>query len=400
MILKPTRIVILGSTGSIGKNVIKVVNHLNNLNKRKSVNKKIEIFGLVANSNWSLLRKQIKSVKPYIAALTDKKASDVLIRYFKNSKVKLCKDKDEIHKLISHSKVDVVVVAISGAEALPFTLTAIKAGKSLALANKEVLVMAGDTVTKMAQRNRVNIMPIDSEHSAIFQALNCGQASEVKRVILTASGGPFYNYSRKRLKKIMPKQALKHPTWKMGPKVTIDSATLMNKALEIIEARWLFNLEPEQIKVLIHPQSIVHSMVEFQDGSTIAQMGQPDMRIPIQFALTYPKRQFGLDTKDIWQKPRTFVFTEPDKKRFPAIALAYNVLDRGGTVGAVFNAANEKAVSLFRNKEIFFTDIVPLVKKVMNKHKTVKKPKLKDILKADKWAREVTTSKLLSKGFN
>jgi 1-deoxy-D-xylulose-5-phosphate reductoisomerase len=276
---------------------------------------------------------------------------------------------------------------VTGAAGLPASLWAIQSGKTLALANKESMVMAGGLLMKLARQKKASIIPVDSEHSAIFQALHCGQPDEVKQIILTASGGPFYNRSTRELKKVTPRQALNHPTWRMGPKITIDSATLMNKALEIIEAHWFFGLKPSQIKVVIHPQSIIHSMVEFRDGSIMAQMGKPDMKIPIQFALTYPRRLTGANGRLFFHQHLNLSFQEPDRKKFPALNLAYEVIRRGGTSGAVLNASNEEAVKLFLQKKISLTDIVLITKKILNRYRVIKNPSIQQILAADAWAR-------------
>ncbi|MBI4833384.1 MAG: 1-deoxy-D-xylulose-5-phosphate reductoisomerase [Planctomycetes bacterium] len=382
------KIIILGSTGSIGQNAVKVVTHLNNLNKKGVIKEKVEVAGLVANSNWPLLLKQIKTVKPKSVALIDKNASDALASRLKHYPVNICQTRDDIHRMIGEPSVNMVLVAISGAEALPFTMTAINAGKNLALANKEVLVMAGEIIIPLASKKGITILPVDSEHSAVFQALHCGNHSDIKQVILTASGGPFYNHKKQALNKITLEEALKHPTWKMGEKITIDSATLVNKALEIIEAHWLFNLSVGQIKVVIHPQSIVHSMVEFRDGSIIAQMGKPDMKTPIQFALTYPERLPASNGTIINNCLPDLTFSKPDKDRFPALKLGYQVVEEGGTSGAVLNAANEEAVKMFRARKIHFTDIIPLAQKTLNKHKIIANPTIRDIWEADEWARK------------
>lgn len=411
---KPMRVVILGSTGSIGRNAIEVIKHLNTLQRHGLLKRKIQIRGIFANSNWRLLLKQAKSVKPDAIGLMNPESLNTLSRYLTSHSRRnvggliLCRTEKEINKIITDSKVDIVLVAISGACALPFTLNAIKAGKTLALANKEVLVMAGEILTSYARRKGIEIRPIDSEHSAIFQALHCGKPNEVRRVILTASGGPFYSRNQNSLKKVTPKQALNHPTWQMGEKITIDSATLMNKALEIIEAHWLFNLSADQIKVIIHPQSFIHSLVEFRDGSMLAQMSEPDMKIPIQFALTYPERFPDVNdhkssclpifNRDRQRVPArggsasgmisSLTFIEPDKKRFPALELGYEVIRRGGTAGAVLNAANEEAVKLFMDRKIKFADIVPLVGEVLYQHKIISASNIKNVLEADRWARE------------
>jgi 1-deoxy-D-xylulose-5-phosphate reductoisomerase len=383
---KSIQVIILGSTGSIGENAVKVIRNLNYLASRGLAKKSYKVRALIANTNWKELIKQAKDLKPYAIGLTDKKALAELKEKAGAIKSKICKSIDEINKIISAPETDIVLIAISGSEALPFTLAALKAGKILALANKEVLVMAGGIISDYARKNNIEIRPVDSEHSAIFQVLHCGGHSEVKRVIITASGGPFYNV-KKNLRNITPKEALKHPTWQMGRKITIDSATLMNKALEMIEAHWLFNLKPEQIKVMIHPQSIIHSMVEFCDGSTVAQLSEPDMRIPIQFAFTYPERVLNQDVSDIWNKNCSINLLKPDKDKFLALELGYRVIKKGGTSGAVLNAANEEAVKLFINRRIKFTDIIPLVEKTLNKHKVIKNPAISQIMEADEWAR-------------
>jgi 1-deoxy-D-xylulose-5-phosphate reductoisomerase len=354
-------------------------------------------MGLFANSNWRLLLKQIKSVKPDAAGLINRKALDSLCRYLNPAHklcagLTLCRTEKEVNEIITDSKVDTILMAISGASALPFTLNAVKAGKTLALANKEVLVMAGEILTAYARQKGTEIRPVDSEHSAIFQAMHCGKANEVRRVILTASGGPFYARKPGSLAGITPQEAINHPTWQMGEKISIDSATLMNKALEIIEAHWLFNLSADQIKVIIHPQSFIHSLVEFRDGSMIAQMSEPDMKIPIQFALTYPERIMGQRQLDVWKNPAHklcagLTFIEPDRKVFPALELGYEVIRRGGTAGAVLNAANEEAVKLFINRKTRFIDIVPLVGKILCRHKVMSASRLANVLEADRWAR-------------
>jgi len=283
-----------------------------------------------------------------------------------------------------------VLVAISGAAGLPSTLAALRAGKTVALANKESLVMAGGLVTSLAREMKVPLLPVDSEHSAIFQALAAGKASEVKRVIITASGGPFRDASVEELEAVTPERALEHPTWSMGRKITIDSATMMNKALEIVEARWLFDLEVPQISVVVHPQSIIHSMVVFCDGSIMAQAGKPDMRMPIQYALTYPDRLPGLVTEPDLAGIGTLEFSEPDVRKFPALELGYRAAREGGTLGAVLNAANEVAVEEFLHQRITFPQIAEQVAKVMDMHTVVAGPSLDDIFEADRWAREET----------
>jgi len=378
--IKPKQVVILGSTGSIGRMTLEVIDHLN---------KHFRVFGLVANSRWKLLLKQVNKFTPREVGLTNAQAAERLKASLRRKQARIYHSLEEIKQMVTHPAVDIVVSAISGAEGLLPTLWAVQAGKTIALANKESLVMAGDLLMSEARRRKAEIRPVDSEHSAIFQAGHCGKPGEIRRVILTASGGPFYRLPSRRLRSVSVKQALNHPTWQMGPKITIDSATLMNKALEIIEAKHLFGLSPRQIKVVIHPQCIVHSMVEFRDGSTMAQLGYPDMRLPIQFALTYPERltrPLG-NYNIISDEPLRLSFEEPDTAKFPALRLGYEVLRKGGTAGAVLNAANEEAVKLFLTKGIRFTDIAELTGRVLNRHRVVANPVLADILKADRWAR-------------
>jgi 1-deoxy-D-xylulose-5-phosphate reductoisomerase len=290
--------------------------------------------------------------------------------------------------LVSDPDVDLVVTAIVGAAGLAGTLAALEAGKTVALANKETLVLAGELVMELARRRGVAIIPIDSEHSAIFQAMHCGRACEVERVVLTASGGPFRGRSRESLAKVDCKEALNHPTWQMGPKITIDSATLMNKALEVIEAHWLFDLPPERIEVVIHPQSLVHSFVEFRDGSVLAQLSPPDMRLPIQYALTYPERVRGPARRLNWRELGQWHFEQPDHETFPALQLGYEVARRGGTCGAVLNAANEAAVGRFLAGELAFLDIAQACRDVLGNHDYSARPTLEELLQADRWARQ------------
>lgn len=371
-------LVILGSTGSIGRQTLQVVRRLKN---------RFRIIGLAARTNWQLLARQIKEFRPRYAVLFNPDAAKHL-QSFKFQHTKLLTGYQALKRLVTDKSVDLVLSAISGADGLPPSIWSLQSGKTLALANKESLVMAGPLLLKLARSHKAQILPVDSEHSAIFQTLKSGQPSEVNKVILTASGGPFYQYKPAQLKRITVKEALRHPTWAMGPKITIDSATLMNKALEIIEARWLFNLKPEQIKVVFHPQSIIHSMVEFRDGSIIAQMSYPDMRLPIQFALSYPARLNGHKNKYLFNKNLTLNFITPDLTKFQALRLGYRVARLGGTSGAVFNAANEESVKLFIRKKIPFNMITLLTGQVLDAHKLVKNPTLNDIYKADNWARE------------
>ncbi|GJQ23219.1 MAG: 1-deoxy-D-xylulose-5-phosphate reductoisomerase [Planctomycetia bacterium] len=370
-------IVVLGSTGSIGKNTLEVARNLKD---------KFRVVGLSSNSQWELLAEQAEEFNPRYVAVNNCVSVEKLKQRFQGNQLKILTGSDCLQEIVLKQEVDVVVSAVVGAVGLPAAIATIEQGKILALANKESLVMAGHIVMSLAKKDQ--IVPVDSEHSAIFQSLRSGKRCEVRRVIITASGGPFYDYPADKLRDVKPAQALKHPTWQMGQKITIDSATLMNKALEIIEAKWLFGLTAEQIDVVIHPQSIIHSMVEFCDGSVIAQMGLPDMKVPIQYALTYPERS-PLDVQ--WldlPKLGSLTFKKPDVEKFPALRLGYQAVRDGGTTGVTLNAANEVAVRAFLNGQIKFTEIAICVEKVINNHRFIKNPCLEEVLAADAWARQ------------
>lgn len=374
-------VVILGASGSIGRNALAAIDNLN-----KNTDYRFNIKALASNSNWQVTLKQIKQFKPPVVIMSDYTAYTRLRESLpSNYRTRILYGNNEIKKSVCAPDVDIVISAISGAEGLYPTLWAIQRHKTVALANKESLVMAGELLKSLKGFRKV--IPVDSEHSGLFQILHHQQFpdNQVKRIILTASGGPFYKLSASQLTKVTPAQALKHPTYKMGPKITVDSATLMNKALEIIEAHHLFNLPADKISVVIHPQSIIHAMVEFTDGSVIAQMNNPDMKLPIQYALTHPARMPSP------VKPLDFsaahTFFKPDTKRFPALLLGYEAIRRGGTTGAVLNAANEEAVKLFLQKKVAFTDITKLVSRVVKTHKPLKVT-LDNIAQADQWARE------------
>lgn len=373
------RIAILGSTGSIGRNALEVIHSLGG---------DYRVTALSTHRNWELLAQQVTTFHPSRVAIVDKESYRLLKKNISTNSVEILAGEDSLEELASGEDVDFVLSAIVGAAALPATLAAIRQKKSLALANKEALVVAGEIVTSLANKMGVKLLPVDSEHSAIFQSLLAGQRSELRKVILTASGGPFREYPREALQDVTPEQALKHPTWQMGKKITIDSATLINKALEIIEAKWLFGLEAQQIDVVIHPQSIIHSMVEFQDGSVIAQMGLPDMKLPIQYALTYPQRRPAPVEPLSLPKLGGLTFFKPDMERFPALRLGYRAVSEGGTLPAVLNAANEVAVAAFLDRQIKLTDIVPITEGTMDRHKKCEHPSLGEILAADQWARE------------
>lgn len=367
---------ILGSTGSIGRNALDIV--------RRHPDK-FRVIALTAGRNIDLLKEQIEEFKPDLVSVIDKETAD---RLGKNLPCRVMYGTSGFEEAAALKSVDMVVSAITGSAGLLPTLSAINAGKEIALANKETLVMAGALVMKAVKKNNITLIPIDSEHSAIFQSIIGHQKGDVKRLILTASGGPFLNTPLENLVKVTCSEALKHPNWQMGQKVTIDSATLMNKGLEVIEARWLFDILPENIVVHIHPQSIIHSMVEYIDGGILAQMGTADMKGPISYALAYPDRiEAGVAPLDLC-KLGTLTFFEPDAKRFPALKLAYESLKVGGTMPAVMNAADEVAVDAFLKKEIRFTDIIRLVEHTMNKHITSSADTIEEILEADNWARK------------
>jgi len=369
---------ILGSTGSIGTQTLDIVRQFPN---------EFKIVGLTANKNSDLLLKQIKEFKPKAVAIMDKSKVDDLLNF---SPCQVYSGIEGLNKIAALSEADTVVNALVGSIGIEPTYNAIKSKKNIALANKETLVAAGSVIMEEVKKNSVNLMPIDSEHSAIFQCLTGENINEVAKITITCSGGPFRNYTRGQLENAALQDALKHPTWSMGSKITIDSATLMNKGFEVIEAHWLYNLDYEKIKIVIHPQSIIHSLVEFADRSVIAQLGLPDMKIPIQYALTYPKRfQSFSDSLDL-AKIKTLDFKEPDFEMFPCIKYAYEAGNAGGTSPCVMNAANEIAVNSFLNNKIRFLDIQMLIRKMMDEHRLIKNPGLKDILETDRQTKEQT----------
>ncbi|NOT25574.1 MAG: 1-deoxy-D-xylulose-5-phosphate reductoisomerase [Acidobacteria bacterium] len=374
------RIAILGSTGSIGRSTLAVVD---------AHPGRLEVVGLAAGENVSLLAEQIARYRPAVAAMATGDGVDRLRSACgPGSTVVFADGPAGLVAVATHPSVDILICASAGTAALEAVLAAIDAGKTIALANKEVLVMAGAVVTDAARRKGVAILPIDSEHNAIHQCLHGRTGTEVRRIILTASGGPFRDYSPEALEHVDPAAALRHPTWQMGRKITVDSATLMNKGLEVIEAHWLFNVGADQIDVVIHPQSIVHSMVELIDGSVIAQLGVTDMRLPIQYACSYPERWGGpLPVLDLLRAGR-LDFLEPRVDRFPCLGLAYRALRTGGTLPAVLNAANELAVEAFLDRRLGFTGIARVVEMTMNAHSVEEVTTLAAIRKADLWARE------------
>lgn len=373
------RVVILGSTGSIGTSCLKVIDHLPT---------RLQAWGLSAHSRWEELLEQARRYRPRYITATDPAAAEALALQKMPVGTQLLTGEDAIGTIVSDPDVDIVLIAIVGAAGLSGTWLALQAGKTVAIANKETLVMAGPLVMELARQKNAKLLPVDSEHSAILQAMQSGQPREIERIVLTASGGPFRGRTRAELADITPEQALKHPTWNMGPKITIDSATLMNKALEVIEARWLFGLEPEKIQVIIHPESIIHSFVEFTDGSIVAQLSPPDMCLPIQYALTYPERLSGPAKRMKWDELRGWNFQQPDLETFPALALGFEVAKRGGTCGAVLNGANEAAVAAFLDRRIAFLDIPRVCREVLDHHNYSERPALSELIALDRWSRQ------------
>ncbi len=367
------QLAVLGSTGSIGQQTLEVV---------RAFPHRFRIIGLAASKNLDLLAKQVNEFKPRFVYSQDREAL---------SHLNIECDFLPLEEMASYPQVDTVVIAVSGRSGLLPTVAAVKAGKNVALANKESLVMAGEIIINEAKLNKAQILPVDSEHSAIWQCLK-GENQKAAQLILTASGGPFRHFSPAQLSEVTVEQALEHPSWQMGRKVTIDSATLMNKGLEVIEAHWLFDMPSDNIRVLIHAQSIIHSLVEFIDGSVKAQLSYPDMRLPIQYALSYPERLPNPELPRLnWDSLSRLTFEQPDFSRFPCLNLAIEAGRKGGTYPAVLCAADEVAVELFLSQRIKFTDIAYLVKQTLEQHQPVAHPTLEEILAADAWAREKVT---------
>ncbi len=371
------RLAILGSTGSIGQSTLEVVRHFPD---------KFRVLGLGANSNIDILYEQIKEFHPRFVAVRDIAASKKLKSRLK-SNIKLFVGEEGLAALAENREIDKLVLAISGSTALAPLLRAIQSGKQIALANKEALVMAGPLIMEEAAKKKIKIIPIDSEQSAIWQCLNGEDRVKLKNIYLTASGGPFRETRIKDLRNISVKKVLQHPRWKMGKKISVDSATLMNKGLEFLEAMFLFDIPPDKIKILIHPESIVHSLVEFIDGVVLAQLSATDMRIPIQYALSYPTRLASLLPSIDFCKLRELHFQAPDVKKFPCLRLAYWAAEELGTMPAVLNAANEVSVDEFLKRRIKFISIPKIIEKVMTRHNNKSKPNLGDIQDADTWAR-------------
>jgi len=372
------RISILGSTGSIGQSTLSVV---------ESYQERFTVVALAAGNNVELLEQQVRKFRPSIVSVVSERSAGDLKRRCSDLSVRILFGVEGMIQVAAADEADITVSAIVGTAGLVPTMAAIHAGKDIALANKEVLVTAGELVMAACRAKGIRLLPVDSEHSAIFQCLLAGANSDIRKLVLTASGGPFRSHSKKDLGKVTLAQALKHPNWSMGRKITIDSATLMNKGLEVIEAKWLFDIAPEKIQVLVHPQSIVHSMVEYHDGAVVAQLGVPDMRGPIAYALSYPERLSDVSPTLDLAKMGTLTFEEPDLDRFPCLAYAFDALKAGGSMTAVLSAANEVAVKYFLEEKIGYTDIARVIRATMDAHTPSSIRTVEDALKADLWAR-------------
>ena len=376
------KISILGSTGSIGTQTLEIVRE----------NKDLEVVALAAGSNIIMLEEQAREFKPELICVFDESKAKELKCKLADLDIKIVSGMDGLIETATIESADTVLTAVVGMIGVRPTIAAIEAKKAIALANKETLVTAGHIIMKLAKEKGVSILPVDSEHSAIFQSLQGNKKSQVSKIILTASGGPFRNSSIDDLKNVTVEDALKHPNWSMGKKITIDSATMVNKGLEVIEAKWLFGVEFDDIDVVIQPQSLIHSMVEYVDGGIIAQLGTPDMKLPIQYALFYPDRRVLGGKRVNFAEIGSISFMKPDTEKFKGFALAYEAGRCGGTMPTIYNAANELAVSKFLNKEIKYLDIAELIKGAMDKHKVVENPSLDKILEAEKEAHEVVRS--------
>lgn len=376
------KIGILGSTGSIGTQTLEIVRS----------NSDLQVIALAAGSNVSLMEKQIREFRPSLAVMWGNEAAHDLKSRVADLNVKVLSGMEGLLTLAVLEEMEVLVTAIVGMIGIRPTIAAIEAGKTIALANKETLVTAGHIIMPLAAEKKVSILPVDSEHSAIFQSMNGENKKRVSKILLTASGGPFKGKKREELSHITVEDALKHPNWSMGRKITVDSSTLVNKGLEVIEAKWLFGVEPENIQVIVQPQSIIHSMVEYEDGAVMAQLGTPDMKLPIQYALFYPDRR-PMDGKRIdFYELASITFEKPDTETFKGLSMAYDAIHTGGSMPTVFNAANEKAVSLFLNRKIRFLEIYDLIQGAMENHKVTANPSVDQILEAERSAYEFIDS--------
>lgn len=374
------KIAVLGSTGSIGTQALDVVSRHPD---------RFEAYALVANNQADRLLEQARRFKPEVVVIANESKYAGLKEALSDLPVKVWAGAEAIEQVVQDSEIDIVLTAMVGFSGLRPTISAIKARKTIALANKETLVIAGELITRLALENRAAILPVDSEHSAIFQCLNGEGSNEIEKILLTASGGPFRNLSMSRLQQVTREQALHHPNWNMGAKVTIDSSTLMNKGLEMIEARWLFDVDPSRIEVIVHPQSIIHSMVQFKDRSIMAQLSLPDMRMPIQYAFSYPER-IPSDVKPVnFFELSTLTFEKPDTERFRNLSLAYKSIETGGNMPCIMNAANEIAVELFLQEKIGFLQMSDLIEQTLTKTVFIQNPSLEDYIQTDAEAREI-----------
>lgn len=373
------KIAILGSTGSIGTQTLDVI---------REHSDRFEVYAITANNQVDLLIKQAIEFQPEVVVIANEDKYNQLKEALKEHPIKVWAGSDAIAQVVESQPIDMVVTAMVGYAGLKPTIAAIKAGKPIALANKETLVVAGELITALALENRVPILPVDSEHSAIFQCLN-GERSPIEKILLTASGGPFRNHTLDQLNQVTCREALKHPNWTMGAKITIDSASLMNKGFEMIEAKWLFDVEPDQVEVVVHPQSIIHSMVQFEDSSIIAQLGLPDMRLPIQYALAYPQRlKSSFERLDIF-KVASMTFEKPDMQRFRNLAFAFEAIRTKGNMPCILNAANEIVVAAFLKDEIGFLEMSDIIEKTMQKASFVQNPTYDDYVASDAEARHI-----------
>lgn len=371
------KIAILGSTGSIGTQALEVI---------REHKERFEIYALTANNQVELLIRQAREFMPEVVVIANEEKYEYLKEALKELPIKVWAGNDSIAQVVTSEPIDIVLTAMVGYSGLLPTINAIKSGKAIALANKETLVVAGELITSLAIENRVPILPVDSEHSAIFQCLN-GENSPIEKIFLTASGGPFRNHTKDQLQKVTKNEALKHPNWDMGAKVTIDSASMMNKGFEMIEAKWLFDLEPSQVEVVVHPQSIIHSMVQFEDSSIIAQLGLPDMRLPIQYALSYPDRLKSNFKRLDFFKLQTMTFEKPDTNRFRNLEFAFEAIRTKGNMPCILNAANEIVVASFLRDEIGFLQMSDIIELTMQKTTFVKEPTYEDYVRTDIEAR-------------
>ena len=376
-------IAILGSTGSIGTQTLEIVRENNDLN----------VVSIAAKSSINKLEEQVREFKPDIVCVYDEKAASQFKVMISDTNTKVVSGMEGLIEAATYKSAELVVTAFVGMIGIVPTVEAIKAGKNIALANKETLVTAGHIVMDLAKKNNVKILPVDSEHSAIFQSLNGENSKEIDKILLTASGGPFRTKTKDDLKTVTLEDALKHPNWSMGRKITIDSATMVNKGLEVLEAKWLFDVDVDNIQVVVQPQSIIHSMVQFNDGAVIAQLGVPDMKLPIQYAIYYPERRYLSGDRLDFGKIGQITFEEPDFEKFKGLELAYESGRIGGSMPTVLNAANEKAVAMFLNRKIGYLEIADIIEYCISKHNTIENPTIEQILEIENWVNELIESK-------